>query len=992
LLINDSLARANGGSSMSAASSAKSVLLTGTAFVLASALPGAALAQVSGSETTAARAAEDDAETVIVTGSRIRRDPNDSALPLQIITTQEIERNGISNPEQLISFLTNNGTGADNLASNADVVSGQQRGNNGASFANLRGQGSGATLVLLNGRRVAAHGLQGSAVDVNQIPFAAIERVEVLKEGASAIYGTDAIGGVINFILRSDFEGVSLNGFTDVADEGDHTIYRLSGMAGYGDLNEDGFNIMGAVSYSDIPELRGDQRSFVNTFQPDRGLSPDTRGTPFATIFPLAGTFFPDAASTPLIPGTTTRAAGGINVLDLPGGPGCGAVAGQGPYDNQLWASPNTALACAWDTGRAAVLQQPLETLTWLGRAVVRLGDHKLSLEATGSDATAIKRFSNVQITPNTTTQRYEHPVGAPGYNEVYQQLITAFPGLAGRALDGFSYRWRCIECGRREITTDTKTARYSFGAEGPLFSKWDYRAGVSYAESESKSTLGSGYYYRGTLASGADDPNAPLAPGATRRGIIGVLNSGLINPFLFPGQSQSAAGLAALDAVSARGVVLYGGKYSVTQVDASISGPLFDLPGGSVRAAFGVDYRREEYAFNGDAREAANRPFIIAAPFDDGNALQGVDRDIKAAYAEVLFPIFDTLEVTGAVRYDDYGEFGSTTNPMVNFKFRPIPQLMFRGNYNTAFRLPAFNQLFNGVLESEYTGADLADPLTCPGAQPNPSIPGCASLARSIEIVNGGNLDLQPETAEMYSIGVVFEPSRHFSASVDFFSINRKNTIQILTLRQLVDNFELFPTRFIRGPNNVLQQIDQRWVNIGDSVTEGIDIAVRGEIALGRGWLQGGIDATWLTKRTEQVVPGGATTDLLGVFSFAGDLGLKWKHNAFIGYRSDDWNVTLTQLYRDGYANQQLPGIANGTVTRPDVRARVKEYIVYNLSVTYTGFKNLRLAAGVRNLFDTDPPFAISYDSFTGGGSSWEPRVADPRGRSFTLSAEVKF
>lgn len=978
---------------MIAGSSGKTGLLCGTAFALAIAVPGVAFAQDTAPSQSASAADDDNKDVVVVTGSRIRRDPNDSALPLQIIGTEEIERNGISSPEQLISYLTNNGTGADNLASNADVVSGQQRGNNGASFANLRGQGSGATLVLLNGRRVAAHGLQGSAVDVNQIPFAAIERVEVLKEGASAIYGTDAIGGVINFILRSDFKGVSVNGFTDVAEEGDHTIYRISGMAGYGDLAEDGFNIMGAVAYSDSPELRGDQRSFVNTFQPNRGVSPDTRGTPFATIFPLAGTFFPNAASTPLIPGTTTPAAGGINVLDLPGGEGCGAVGGQGPYDNELWATPNTALACAWDTGRAAVLQQPLETLTWLGRAVVRFGDHKLSLEATGSDATAIKRFSDVQITPNTTTQRYEHPVGAPGYDLVYNRLISAFPALASRPRDGFSYRWRCVECGRREIATDTKTARYSFGAEGPIFSKWDYRAGVSYAESESRSTLGSGYYYRGTIpGADIDDPNAPLAPGATRRGIIGVLNSGLINPFLLPGQTQSAAGLAALEAVSARGVVLYGGKYSVTQVDASISGPLFDLPGGTVRAAFGVDYRREEYAFNGDAREAANRPFIIAAPFDDGNALQGVDRDIKAAYAEVLFPILDTLEVTGAVRYDDYGDFGSTTNPMVNFKFRPIPSLMFRGNYNTAFRLPAFNQLFNGVLESEYTGSDLADPLTCPGAQPNPNVPGCASLARSIEIINGGNLDLEPETAEMYSLGVVFEPSRNFSASVDFFSINRKSTIQILTLRQLVDNFQLFPSRFIRGPGNVLTAIDQRWVNIGSSITEGIDITVRAGVDAGPGYLFGGIDATWLTKRTEQVIKGGATQDLLGVFTFAGDLGLKWKHNAFIGYRTEDWNVTLTQLFRSGYTNQQLPGIANGTVTRPDVRERVKDYIVYNLSVTYNGFRNLRLGVGVRNLFDTDPPFAISYDSFTGGGSSWEPRVADPRGRSFTLLAEMKF
>ena len=996
---------------MRAFTSLRPILRSGTAFAaLACALPAAALGQVTDPESTTQPAntptgaetpdqgaeitdtSADEEGAIVVTGSRIRRDPNNSPLPLQIITTQEIERNGLSSPEQLMAHLTTNGTAADNLASNADVVSGQQRGNNAASFANLRGQGSGATLVLLNGRRIAAHGLQGSAVDVNQIPFSAIERVEVLKEGASAIYGTDAIGGVINFILRNDYEGIGLQGFTDVAEEGDHTIYRVSAIAGYGDLSEDGFNVMGAVSYSDIPELRGDRRDFVNTFQPNRGLSPDTRGSAFATIFPLAGTFFPNPASTPFIPGTTTRASGGINVLDLPGAEGCGAIAGQGPYDEALWATPSAGLACAWDTGRAAVLQQPLETLTWLGRGVLRLGEHEISLEATGSDATASKRFSNVQLIPNTSTQNYAHPVGAPGYDLVYQRLITAFPELATRARAPLSYRWRCIECGRREITTDTQTARYALGVDGPLFSDWDYRAGVSYAVSESQSELGSGYFYRGTLGNGQDDPNAPLAPGATRRGLIGLLNSGLINPFLLPGQAQSPQALAALQAVSAEGVVLYGGRYSVTQGDASVSGSLFELPGGTVRAAFGVDYRRERYRFNGDERDVANRPIIIAAPFDDQNALAGAERTIKAAYAEVLIPIIENFEVTLAGRIDDYGDFGRTENPMVNFRFRPIPQLMFRGNYNTAFRVPAFNQLFNGQIESLYTGSEFADPATCPGGRQNPAVPGCESLTRAIDIINGGNPNLGPETAEMWSLGVVLEPTRNFSLSVDYYNIRRDDTIQVLSLRQLVDNYQLFEERFIRNAAGTLTDIDQTWINTGGSRTEGIEIVARAGMEAMGGRFTAGLDGTYLLEKSDQVLEGAAVEDRLGVFSFSGDLGLRWKHNAFIGFSNDDWNFTFTQIFREGYQNQVLPGIANGTVSRPDVVERVDDYIIYNAFVSFTGIEGMRFGVGVKNLFDTDPPFAISYDSFTGGGSSWEPRVADPRGRSFTFQAELRF
>lgn len=226
-------------------------------------------------------------QAIVVTGSRIKRNPNDSSLPLTVITPDDITREGINSPEQLISFLTSNGNGADNLASNSDVVSGAQRGTNGLSSANLRGQGSASTLVLLNGRRVAAHGLTGSAVDVNQIPFAAIERIEVLKDGASAIYGTDAIGGVINFITKSNFQGLALNGFVDITEAGDSPIYRLSGTVGYGDIDEDGFNVMAAVSKSWNGVLYGKDRSFVNGNQPNRGLSVDTRGTPIATMFPI---------------------------------------------------------------------------------------------------------------------------------------------------------------------------------------------------------------------------------------------------------------------------------------------------------------------------------------------------------------------------------------------------------------------------------------------------------------------------------------------------------------------------------------------------------------------------------------------------------------------------------------------------------------------------------------------------------------------------------
>ena len=976
-------------------------------------------------------AADGDGEgtAIIVTGSRIKQDPARSALPLTIIGNQEIQRNGISSAEQLNMYLPSSGSGADNLAANSDVTTGAQRGTNGLSSANLRGQGSAATLILLNGRRVAAHGLSGQSVDVNQIPFAAIDRVEVLKDGASAIYGTDAVGGVINYITKKNYTGLGMQAFTDVTEAGNGNIYRLSAVAGYGDLDDQGFNVMGAVAYSWNQILRGSDRDFVNGNQPNRGLSIDTRGTPIATVFNIGNnaTFFPTGTLlgglTLTAPNGGNAAAGGINILDLPGGGGCTSMDGGLPYDEQLWSAPNNQYACAWDTGRAATLQQPIQTLTYYGRATVKLGASELFAEVTGSDADSSKIFSHNQLSANTSSLPWAYPLNAttaPTYNAVFNAIRSAFTGNAAQlaALDArygrpISGRYRCIPCGPREYQTNTQTLRVAAGIEGPLpWEGWDYRAGGSFARSESSSVLGSGYFYRGVFnyggtaaqiasqlaASGvpgavnfAPDPRAPTAPGATAPGIIGLINSGILNPFSL---AQSDAAIAGLNAISARGAVLYGGRYKMTQFDGSISGPLFALPGGDAQIALGVDYRRETYEFNGSAAAAVSSPDIFNAAFDNINALTPKTRNIFAAYAEMLLPVFEGFELTGAVRLDNYSIFGSTVNPKVSAKYQPVDWLMLRGSYNTSFRAPGFNQIYNGLTTSPYSGSDLADPVKCPGGVPTSAFgSGLACAIIRPDIGTSGNLALEPETAEQYSVGIVLRPNSRWSLSADYWVIDVNNPIVIPTLRQIIDYASFFPEKFIRNAAGDITLIDQRWVNTGARETRGIEFSLRGGMDFAGGQLDIGADGTLLLRKREQITSAAPYANLLGVFSFAGDLGLKWKHNAFITWSNDSLSVSLNQIFRGSYANQKLPGIASGAVTRPDFNERVSPYSIYNLSVSWIGLApNFKLTLGVKNVFNTDPPFAITYDGNTGAGSSWEPRVADPRGRAFTAAVEFKF
>ena len=257
---------------------------------------------------------------------------------------------------------------------------------------------------------------------------------------------------------------------------------------------------------------------------------------------------------------------------------------------------------------------------------------------------------------------------------------------------------------------------------------------------------------------------------------------------------------------------------------------------------------------------------------------------------------------------------------------------------------------------------------------------------------LSGGNLNLGPETSKQYSVGVVFQPSRHFSASVDFWSINVDDVIGALTISQLLANAAYFPDRLVRDSSGTIVQLDVRSDNIGSRRTQGLEVTVRGAFDLGGGTLSAGIEGTYLVKKKERFLPTTPWTDLIGVFSYSGDLGLRWKHNAYLTWANDDVTLSLSQIFRNGYRNQALPGIANGSVVRPDYNERVDDYIIYNFSAGVRISDRYTLTFGVRNIFDTDPPFAITYDSNTGAGSSWEPRVADPRGRSFTVQASANF
>lgn len=921
-------------------------------------------------------------EKYVVTGSSIKRVADEGALPMDVFTPQEMENKGITSAEQMIMSLNVNGNAMDNMASNSDVVtSGTSRGYNGATAANLRYQGSNATLVLLNGRRVAQHALNGGGVtDLNSIPFQAIKRVEVLKDGASSIYGTEAIGGVINFILRDDYQGLEVKAGLDDTQEGGGNIYRYSIIGGFGDINKDKFNIMAAASVSDSKLLLGSQRSWVNTQQPDRGLSADTRGTPYATLNGITSMMNVLSRSTAtknsFLDPSTGLSVSTVNTLVLQGGT---ALAGTGmyPYDWQLWGNASAKYGATVDTGVMAALQQPVKNSNLVTRGVYKLGQHLLTLEGVFGRSVSNKWFSSSQLTSSasaTTTNpngqvvanplfNLAYPSSGADYNNVFNTLVAAFPQLAANRGLPMPMRWRFYPGGDRSYGTHSDTWRVVASAEGPLsfLKDWEYRSGVSRASSTSYSVLNSGYYYT--------------------QGVANLINTGVLDPFSF---TQTDAAMAALKSYSATGVHLYGGTYTTDEFDFTATGPIAHLATGPLMAAVGVDYRQDKYAFNGqsDPNLETVAGLIANAPFDNINASNGqLKRTVRAYFGELDIPVMRGVDFNPSVRHDDYSGFGGTTNPKYTLRISPADWLVIRGSYSTGFRVPTFAQEYFPTTISPAT-ANIVDPVT-------------GATLTSYNVWTGGKLTLQPETAKMSSAGFVVAPTKHTSFSLDWWTIDRQNTIESMGVTTILANYKLFPDRLIRDASGNLTAIDNTWLNAGEMVTSGVEFGAHGDMDLAGGKLEAGFDISdLLQKKSRLLASAPFGNSEVGRFPKGtyGELGIKYKATTNVSYRRGKWTATISEIYRSGYLDQPIGNISSGYLP-PAYSPKVKPYNLYNLSVSYKGLiKNLTITAGIKNLFNTHPPFSLYYDTNSGAGSDWDPRVGDPRDRSFTLSGEYKF
>ena len=850
---------------------------------------------------------------VDVTGSNIKRIEGETALPVQVITRDDITRSGAQNSVELLQLVSsNNSAGAVQIS---NVIGATTFSNQTAS---LRGLGGSATLVLVNGKRlgVFSGGISGAeGVNLSAIPLAAIERVEVLKDGASAIYGSDAIGGVVNFIMRQDFTGVDVTVFGGTPiQHGGGAQYRASGTAGWGDLAKDRFNVFISADYQEQKPVFDNQRAFASSsYLPQIGLN-STSGQTFPGFISTGGIGnpnFPNCAPS-IVVGTRCRfdpnATAGVEAI------------------------PDTKQTNLFASGRFQINSD------W-------------QAYATGLYA---KEENNYKIQPVPISDQIATTITATGFSDIllppsspfYPHAMAAAHGVDGQPLN---VRWRCTPCGPRD-TTDTDDAWQAVvGLKGSAWN-WDWDGSFNYSENKAKEKLNGGF------------------PQYTK--ILPLLNSGTVN--LFGDNTPDI--LSQIKATNFNGST-FDSRLKQYGIDAKGSGDIYQLPAGPLSLAVGGQSSKTTLSQNPN-------PLLQTGDVSGfGGNLKTIDhsRTQYAIFAEVNVPIVKTLEGDVAVRYDHYSDFGSTTNPKVSLRWQPTKQFLLRGSYGTGFLAPSLYQLFNPQTPG-LSSPGVSDPLRCP----NPNGPGSESnpdCNTQFTATFGGNPNLKPEKAKQITFGGVWEPLEILSLGVDWFSIDAKdpvtNGVSIATILdpQFAAQFANLVTRATtcpEGPPCRILAIDQTFVNLGRTKIKGYDFDLRLTLpttAWGR--VKAEVFATYYSKYDVQQTDGSFAGFVSNAFG-ANATGItpRWKAYTPITWDYGQWQATLANTYQSAYTDVN-PG-ADGNPRE------VGTMSLWDIQGVYSGFKNLKLTLGVKNMFNTPPPLSNSNLTFQAG---YDPTYYDARG-----------
>lgn len=923
-------------------------------------------------------------EEVVVTGSRIRRTDLEAVSPVAIVSSEEFTISGIMNVEQKLAELPQSLPSFGPASNNPG---------DGTARVDLRGLGSSRTLVLVNGRRYMP-ATQTGVVDLNTIPSSLIESVDIVTGGASAVYGSDALAGVVNFRLREDFEGVEVNVLGDITGEGDAEKFNFDLTMG-GNFDNGRGNAVVYLQYSEREELFADAREFSSVALVD---STDAQGNPILTPGGSSG-----------IPGT--RVFGGPTI-DPDGVPDSGDEFALGRFEQDgsgaRYVSPGDAFNYAPDN----FLQLPQERYLVHGRSHYDLTDR-------------VRAYTEITFARNNVPQELAPTPAFVGSLEVNPES-PFFASSVQSALDGirtdtngdgvindqdnailpFIGR-RMVENGPRQADDTRDGFRFLAGLAGEINDQWTFDAYASKTLLDNiqllENDVAESRFRQAVLVtddgSACQDPSGGCAP-------MNIFGPGNI--------SQDAVDFINIGATNVT-------KIEQTVVQGSVVGQVgnFIDPNNPIGVVFGTEYREDESAFRPDT-------FLSSGDvlgFNAGRPTVG-GFDVTEFFTEVDVPLMsertgvEYLGLWGAYRTSDYSNIGSVDSYAVTGTYAPISGLSFRAGVQRAVRAPNVAELFGGQANGFPTATD---PCSA-GGNPDPSIVALCEATgvpagqvgvftqanTQIEGLFGGNPNLQEETSDTMTLGLVYQPEYidGLDVTVDYYSIEIEDAISVLgggvnnvldiCYNQIGDLDSAFCQAISRRPDGNVNIVEVLNENIAELETEGVDVAVNYQIPLEFG-LRGDSDSsnlsfqyrsTFLTNYDETPTVGLPTVnDCEGTFgNTCGDPRPEYQHNFRTTWQSGPATLSLLWRYLGESDDDRLK---NSDTTAASLAVPEIDAINYfDLSGSWEFSEQFRINAGIKNLFDTDPdPIGDVAEQ-----SNTFPEMYDVLGRRYFMSASYRF
>jgi iron complex outermembrane recepter protein len=980
-----------------------------------------AFAQDTAAQETAAAAGEATEQAIVVTGSRIASPTITSVSPVQVVGAEQIAQSGVSNIQDILLENPVFGTPTFSRTNTAFLTSGT-----GIASVDLRNLGTDRTLVLINGRRVVA-GLPGSAtVDLNVIPTQFIQRVDVLTGGASSLYGSDAVAGVVNFIYKDSFEGIEANGQYNITQRGDTPEYQANVTVG-GNFSEGRGNIMAHIGYANQGGLLSRQRKNTRVDDTDRffgftgdpadygvSVSPTFSGIPPQGVFTAGGCPFTFGPTGAIERGFS--ASGGT--ISAAAATACGVPAGTGlpvrGFNRQFYRT--IAVPISRYLFATRMHYDITDGVRFIGEGTYSKTSANRNIEPygfTSAGSTGAFPGSGGQAPIETRV-----PVtGAPGTFTIVRNpfvpdaIFSAATDTDGDGLRDIGFSRRLLEFGNRRSSTSRDFYRFVVGFEGDLFEDkfhWDatYNFGRT-TENQSGNGQINTVSFRNAFAA-IPGPNGPICadPQARSQGCVPV------NIF-----GQGAVSQAALNYLTAEQTF----QTRITQqvVQANLSGSLFDLPAGPLGIAVGVEYRKESSSENNDS--------LTNQGLNGGNALPDTagSFDVKEAYGEVNIPVladtpfFHQLNLRASGRVSDYSTVGTVYSYSGGVEWSPIEDVRFSGTYARAVRAPNVGELFTGPSQTFPSVVDPCIGVTAatagtrgtqcraaPGVLANIAANGGAFAVtlldrQGVSGFNSGNPNLNEEQSTSYTGSVTINPRsinalRNTVLRVDYFNIKIKNAITAPPRQFILDQcynqgnpiycafIQRRATATAVNSAGTLEFVNAASVNAGRLATEGLDVTLTQRLPLEGVGMSGSINAriAYTHVFNGYVIPlPGADKDV-----FAGEIGAaKDRFTANLGYSSDQFSVNFTGTYigRSSEDDQSLdfPG-----------QVKIPAQFYLDTQVSFKPTNEYEFYLGVDNLLDNKAPNILSLSGFNTTGTDTNAGTYDVFGRRFYAGVRLRY